>query len=192
MTVMEMAGKQCQDVVVCAHVREDWQQQQQQSDGSSRTTVRPAAADATIDVCLEATLLVLEDPATVEAAAAAAAGAGGTVLRGRLAMASSSSNSSVRLQQGYPFMTPPPPPMPAAAAAGGARGGTGAKEPVGVGGRKGPGDGKQEGGEKKARPSWSAMSAIAGGSAAAAVRLRGQHQVRTSMGNRQRPTWLWD
>ena len=36
----------------------------------------PAAADATIDVCLEATPLVLEDPAIVEAHAAAAAGAG--------------------------------------------------------------------------------------------------------------------
>jgi hypothetical protein len=69
--------------------------------------------------------------------------------------------------------------MPAAAAAGrGSRGDPAAKEPAGVGSVKGSADGKQEGGEKKVKPSWSAMSAIAGGSAAAAVRLRGQHQVR--------------
>jgi hypothetical protein len=47
-TVVELVGGRCDDVVVCAHVRHDWPHQD------------PAA------LCMEATLLVLEDPAAAE------------------------------------------------------------------------------------------------------------------------------
>ncbi len=48
MTVAELAGSACQEVVVCAHVRQDWPH-----------------TDPSL-LCLEATLLVLEDPAAAE------------------------------------------------------------------------------------------------------------------------------
>jgi hypothetical protein len=48
MTVVELAGRHCEEVVVCAHVRPDWPH-----------------TDPNL-LCLEATLLVLEDPAAAE------------------------------------------------------------------------------------------------------------------------------
>lgn len=48
LTVVDLAGKHCQEVVVCAHVRSDWPHND------------PAL------LCLEATLMVLEDPAAAE------------------------------------------------------------------------------------------------------------------------------
>lgn len=48
MTVADLAGRHCQEVVVCAHVRPDWPH-----------------TDPSL-LCLEATLLVLEDPAAAE------------------------------------------------------------------------------------------------------------------------------
>lgn len=48
MTVVDLAGKHCEEVVVCAHVRPDWPH-----------------TDPKL-LCLEATLLVLEDPAAAE------------------------------------------------------------------------------------------------------------------------------
>lgn len=55
MTVVELAGRHCEEVVVCAHVRPDWPH-----------------TDPSL-LCLEATLLVLEDPAAAEEGEQAAA-----------------------------------------------------------------------------------------------------------------------
>jgi len=48
MTILELAGRHCQEVVVCANLRPDWPY----SDSSH--------------LCLEATLMVLEDPLAAE------------------------------------------------------------------------------------------------------------------------------
>ena len=125
-TVLDLAGAGCHDVVACAHVRsDDW----------------PHGADED-SLCLEATMLVLEDPALREAAAAAAAEQGG-----------------------FALMTPRRP--PGAAPAGGAR----PLLQNGGGGSQQQQQQQAAGSAPAPRANWGAMSALAGGSASAAHTL---------------------
>ncbi|GBF92940.1 hypothetical protein Rsub_05776 [Raphidocelis subcapitata] len=156
-TVLDLAGRACHDVVACAHVRAtDWPH------------------DDPDCLCLEATMLVLEDPAALEAAAAAAE-------------SSSYPYITPRRPPGAGTQTPPPPRAPGGGGGlGGERastatpllGGTG-KEAVAAAAQQQQQQQQQSAGKQQQqapsaprRANWNAMSALAGGSAAAAHTLR--------------------